>query len=59
MGVGPAGWRQTLPGRARLVAPMQGQSCCGGVLAFEGGAEDEDSVELWDGWTELERGGST
>lgn len=45
-----------MPERARLVAPMQGQSC--GVLAFEGGAEDEDSVELWDGWTELERGGS-
>ena len=46
-----------MPGRARLVAPTQGQSC-GGVVAFEGGAEDEDSVELGDGWTELERGGS-
>lgn len=47
-----------MPGRALLMTPLQGQSCCGGVLAFEGGAEDEDSVELWDGWTELERGGS-
>ena len=46
-----------MPGRVRLVTPLQGQSC-GGILAFEGGAEDEDSVELWDGWTELERGGS-